>query len=93
MVNYDSIKILKALADTTRLDLVKFIASNKDGVHSCDAVSACAKRMALSQPAMSHHYSKLVDAGVLLVQKKGAENIYHFNHQLLDKIGINIQKL
>lgn len=92
-MSFDTVKILKALADSTRLELVKFIATNQDGVHSCDAVKACAKRMALSQPAMSHHYGKLVDAGVLTVEKQGAENIYHFNHQLLDQIGINIQKL
>ncbi len=89
----DSVKILKSLADPIRLELAKYIASKDQGVYSCDAVKACAKRMALSQPAMSHHYSRLVDAGVLLVEKDGIENLYTFNRKLLEKIGIDINKL
>ena len=42
---------------------------------------------------MSHHFKKLVDAGILLEKKSGIEKFYELNHQLLDSIGINVNKI
>lgn len=87
---HDSIKIFKALADQTRLDIVRKLAKEPKDTASCGSVSTCSS---LSQPAMSHHFKKLVDAEILLESKNGTEKIYAINHKLFDELGINPNKL
>lgn len=91
--NTTAVALLKALADDVRLGIVKDIAQSKDAVASCDIVGACAHRSELSQPAMSHHFKRLVDAHILLSEKRGTENRYRYNRALLEKHGIAIEKL
>lgn len=88
-----AITVLKSLADETRLDVAKFVAASEQPVPSCTVVGSCAQRLKLSQPAMSHHFKKLVDAGVLIQIKQGTENHYRFNHEALERLGIDITKL
>ncbi|CAN5415326.1 hypothetical protein BH10PAT3_BH10PAT3_0250 [soil metagenome] len=80
----------KALADKTRLDIVRNIALKPKDTASCHEVSTCSS---LSQPAMSHHFKKLVDAGLLLERKSGTEKFYELNHELFASVGINPDKL
>ncbi len=88
-----TVLLLKALADDIRLGIAKDIAKKDIAIPSCDVVGACARRLELSQPAMSHHFKKLVDAGVLLVEKHGTEKHYRFNHEFVARHGIDIAKL
>lgn len=92
-VNQQSVKILKALSDDIRLGIAKHVASTSGLVPSCDVVQSCARRLELSQPAMSHHFKKLVNAGVLLIEKHGTENFYRYNKKLCKQHGIDITKL
>ena len=89
----DSIVILKALADDVRLGVAKHLAEQPTPVASAEVVGACARRLELSQPAMSHHFKKLVDAGVIVVEKHGTENFYKLNDTLCSQHGINVTKL
>jgi len=84
------VTVFKALADKTRLDLVRIIASKPEGCASCSEVS---RSSSLSQPALSHHYKKLVDAGVLLERKEGTAKTYEINRPLFDQLGINPNKI
>lgn len=84
-----TINILKALADPTRLDIIRMLAEKRDCT-SCGDVSAHSK---LSQPAMSHHFNKLVEAGVLSEQKTGKEKYYELNFSVLEEHGIDPSKL
>lgn len=86
----DNVNIFKALADKTRLDIVRSLSKKPRDTASCGEVSTCSS---LSQPAMSHHFKKLVDAGVILERKQGTEKIYELNHQLFAEVGINPDKL
>lgn len=88
-----SVELLKALGDETRLALVKKLAIENAPVPSCEVVSSCASFLRLSQPAMSHHFTKLVEAGVLQEEKQGTQKLYKVNHELLDRFGIDINKL
>ncbi len=88
-----SIEVLKALADDTRLRITKKIAAADTPVASCDLVVSCASFLRLSQPAMSHHFTKLVEAGVLQERKQGTKKFYCLNRSLLRRIGIDISKL
>ena len=86
-------KIFKALADEVRLTIVRCLAKNEQPVKSCDVVKSCASISLLSQPAMSHHFKKLTDAGVVTVKKQGTENVYQLNRQSLIEAGINADKI
>lgn len=80
-----TIDLLKALADKTRLDIVRSLACENEGAR-CSKVSTCSS---LSQPAMSHHFHKLVEAGAILEKKDGKEKIYVLNNELLEAKGLN----
>ncbi len=80
------IDILKALADPTRLDIVRKILASE----AATAGSEAATCSSLSQPAMSHHFSKLVAAGVLQCNKQGIHKYYRVDTAKLEAIGIDI---
>ena len=84
-----TVKILKALANPTRLGLVRQLAACPEG-KSCDDLSA---KFYLSQPTMSHHFIKLVEAEVVVEGKAGTQKSYVLNRQLLKKHGISVNKL
>ncbi len=86
-----SVEILKALADETRLSIVRKIASDVAPTPGCQLSSACSQQ--LSQPTMSHHVSKLVEAGVLSVVKHGTNKTYSLRCEALEQIGIDVTKL
>ncbi len=85
----EKILLLKALADPTRIDILRSVV-NQDCQTSCSEVSSCSQ---LSQPALSHHFKKLVDAGVLDEEKKGKQKFYCVNKQKLLDAGIDYKKL
>lgn len=85
----DIIEILKALADTTRLDIVRQLVKAKD----CTSCSQVREASTLSQPAMSHHLNKLVEAGVVIETRRGKEKDYELNNELLQVHGIDAARL
>ena len=88
-----SIPILKSLADETRLSIVRKLAKDDCEVLSSDIVTDCSVALALSQPTMSHHFNKLVTAGVISERKSGVEKFYKLNTPLLASVGIDAKKL
>lgn len=60
--------MLKSLADPTRLRVLSHVAAQ-----GCDAVCACdlVDALDISQPTISHHLKKLVEAGLLTRQQRG----------------------
>lgn len=93
MATYTSVDILKALADETRLGIVKRIAAEGGVMPSCDIVGSCESLAKISQPTLSHHFAKLVDAGVLRLHKQGTQNLYEVDGDVLEAHGIDIIKL
>lgn len=93
MEHNSTVIILKALADEVRLGIVRKIAQRDETVSSCDIVESCSSFLKLSQPTMSHHFSKLVEASVLIQEKDGKSNKYRLNKALLDEIGIDVRKI
>lgn len=89
-----TLPILKALADHARLAIVKVLAAQpNDAVQGCDIAATCSQWFKVSQPTMSHHFSKLVEAGVVLEQKDGTSKSYQLNSSYLLEHGIDIDKL
>lgn len=71
-------RTLKALADPTRLRLLSHIAAQ-----GCESVCACdlLDVVDISQPTISHHLKKLVDAGLLTRQQRGKWAHYSVVHE------------
>lgn len=91
MERIQPVDIFKALADETRLDIVRRIARDEVPTPSCELPNACSQR--LSQPAMSHHINRLVEAGVLSEEKRGTKKTYTLRRDILDQVGIDVTKL
>lgn len=85
---HTQVKIFKALADKTRIEILAKLL--KEGEMSCQELS---KAFRLSQPTLSYHYNKLVDANILLNRRKGVLWFYKINRQYLKEIGLDLQKV
>jgi ArsR family transcriptional regulator, arsenate/arsenite/antimonite-responsive transcriptional repressor len=76
-------RTLKAVADPARLRLLSLVAAS-DGQEACvcDLVDA----VDLSQPTVSHHLKVLVDAGLLVREKRGVWAWFALVPQALDDL-------
>ncbi|SMY12676.1 ArsR/SmtB family transcription factor [Brevibacterium jeotgali] len=76
-------KKLKALADPTRLRLLSHVAAQ-----GCDAVCACdlVDVLDISQPTISHHMKKLVEAGLLTREQRGKWAHYTVTRDAFDEL-------
>lgn len=92
-VSVDTVAVYKALGDEVRLGMVKKIAQSKDPVASCDIVASCAALLKLAQPTVSHHFAKLVAAGVLVEEKTGTQKLYRVDTDVLRVAGVDVKKL
>lgn len=85
-----AVKIFKALADQTRLSLVRELVTCPTHIKNCDELSS---KSYLSQPTLSHHFSKLAEAGIIIESKIGTQKSYKLNHELMEKYGIDLSKI
>ena len=79
----DLARILKALADPTRLRLVSMVAAHQGGEACvCDLTAP----LGLTQPTVSHHLKILVDAGIFSRDKRGVWAYYALRPQALQAL-------
>ena len=64
---------LAALSDTTRQQIVSTLSGERLNV------SQLTGRFSLSQPAISHHLRILVQAGLLVQERRGREHVYRLD--------------
>ena len=62
-----SAALFAALADPARVRIVNFVATSDDPVCACHLIEP----LGLSQPTVSHHLKRLVDAGLLDREQRG----------------------
>ena len=76
---------LKALSDPTRLRLLSHVAAQ-----GCGAVCVCDLTMVvdISQPTVSHHMKKLVDAGLLVREQRGKWAHYSVVPEAFDELRV-----
>ena len=72
-------KISKALADTTRLQILLDMSKRK-GCIQCSEIMNITK---LAQPSVSHHIKTLIEAGLIEAEKEGRNHSYNLNQDLL----------
>jgi ArsR family transcriptional regulator, arsenate/arsenite/antimonite-responsive transcriptional repressor len=79
----DLARLLKALADPTRLRLVSMVAAHEGGEACvCDLTGP----LGLTQPTISHHLKILVDAGIFTRDKRGVWAYYALVPSALDAL-------
>ena len=76
-------RLLKALADPTRLQLVSIVAAHQGG-EAC--VCELTEPLGLTQPTISHHLKILVDAGIFTRDKRGVWAYYAVVPAALDAL-------
>lgn len=81
------IQLLKALADTNRLKILKMLLE-----HSC-CVKALALKLGLSESAVSQHLKILRDAGLAEGVRYGYYTHYRVNRELLEELKNQLEEL
>lgn len=77
-------RLLKAVADPTRLQLVALLrTAPTGGICVCDLTGP----LGLSQPTVSHHLKTLVEAGIVTKDKRGYWTWYALVPERLEQIG------
>lgn len=82
------ISVLKALADPIRLVILSNFKS-ENPVLIADILTGCPR----SQPTVSHHLGKLVEAGILIEEKNGTKKSLTLNTASLSSLGIDLPTL
>jgi len=81
-----SIEILKALADVTRIKIITLLLSHDF------CVGALAKRVGLTEAAISQHLQILRNAGLVNGEKRGYFTHYSVDRKVLKKTADKINK-
>jgi|GEM_PF-342167 len=85
--------VFKALSDDARISIVRVLAQSDVPVSNCDIVAKCQALSSLSQPAVSHHFNKLVRAGIVKEQRQGTQKTYLLSHETLTSAGIDATRI
>ncbi len=79
----DLARAFKALADPTRLEIVRLVAAQNAPVCVCDIVD----RFALGQPTISHHLKVLREAGLVEMTRQGIWAFYSLAPRAQEIVG------
>ncbi len=74
------VTVFKALADATRLEILRLVGAQAGPVCVCDIVD----RFDLAQPTISHHLKVLREAGLLRTSKIGIWAFYELEAEAKD---------
>ena len=77
----EDIEILQAIAEPTRLSIVRQLASDGE-VCACDFTDCCG----VSQPTVSHHLKVLREAGVVSGERRGTWIYYRLEPKAASRI-------
>jgi ArsR family transcriptional regulator len=77
-------ELFKALGDPARVRLVNLIATNDGAVCQCDLIGP----LGLSQPTVSHHMRKLVDAGLVEREQRGKWAYFSLKRDAVEKLAV-----
>jgi ArsR family transcriptional regulator, arsenate/arsenite/antimonite-responsive transcriptional repressor len=75
-------RLFKALADPHRVKVINLLATSPDPVCVCEFTGP----LGISQPTVSHHLKKLVDAGLLEREQRGIWAYYSLNRDALGRL-------
>jgi ArsR family transcriptional regulator len=84
-MEFNTIEVLKALADPTRLAIVKRLYG-KCELCACNMIDD----FNITQPTLSFHMKKLTGCGLVNVRKEGVWMKYSVNEEFLEKLKLEI---
>ena len=76
-------KVAKALADPTRIEILRLLDHQAGAVCACDVLD----HVNLSQPTVSHHLKILKEAGLLRVTRQGLWSFYEVDPAAPEVLG------
>jgi ArsR family transcriptional regulator, arsenate/arsenite/antimonite-responsive transcriptional repressor len=76
-------RLFKALADPTRIRILNLLLSSDDPVCACDLFPAAG----LSQPTVSFHLKKLLEAGLITREERGTWAYYSVDDRAMARLG------
>jgi len=77
----DGMKILQALADPVRLEIVRQLATCvQNGEMTCGQVA-----IPVSKSTASHHFKTLLDAGLIAERSQGTRKYLHLRREEVDR--------
>lgn len=82
-----SLQILKALADESRLTLLRLLNTGEY------TVGGLAERVGLSEPTVSHHLSRMRKVGLLTLRMAGNQRFYRVNKDALERFKRQIAEI
>ncbi|MTI46639.1 ArsR/SmtB family transcription factor [Sporosalibacterium faouarense] len=85
--NNIDIEIIKALADETRLDILRLLKNQEMNVNEIAA------HCTVSRPTISHHLQIMKRARILVSRKEGKEIFYSVNGYVLTSLAQSILSL
>jgi ArsR family transcriptional regulator len=77
-------ELFRALGDPARVRLMNLLATNGDAVCQCDLIEP----LGLSQPTVSHHMKKLVDAGLVEREQRGKWAYFSLKRDAVEKLAV-----
>ena len=77
----DGMRIIQALADPVRLEIVRQLA----GCASGDELTCGSVSLPVSKSTASHHFKTLLDAGVIAERSQGTRKYLHLRRDELDR--------
>lgn len=86
----DTTEVFKALGDPTRLEVIRLLSSDEQEDLS---VSDLARKLGISQPAVSQHIKVLKNIGILEAHKRGFRVFYNVHKKRLASHKAHIDKL
>jgi ArsR family transcriptional regulator, arsenate/arsenite/antimonite-responsive transcriptional repressor len=78
----DLAALFRALADPTRVQMLHLLKGATEPICVCDFTAA----FGLGQPTVSHHLSKLKEAGLVSSFKRGVWSFYQLRHDLPETV-------
>ncbi len=76
--------LFKALADPARVRVVNLLATSDEPVCICQLTEP----LGLSQPTVSHHMKKLLDAGLVEREQRGKWAYFSLRRAAVDKLAV-----
>jgi ArsR family transcriptional regulator len=81
--------IYKALADSTRVQIIHILVAATEPVCVCDFTAA----FDLRQPTISHHLAKLREAGLVTSTRRGLWSFYQLNPVMSARAKLAVQPI
>jgi DNA-binding transcriptional ArsR family regulator len=73
-------EVFKALADPTRREILRLLSRGEM------SAGALAERFEMTKPTVSHHFSVLKEAGLIISRREGQQIIYALNTTVVEDL-------